>query len=90
MHSNTIYYKYGVGLHGDLRQAGADDCPETRDSGSATRRQGAEPGRHCQKRATKNCPAIVLDGSGESPYTAPVFMLYHDGMYQIEIQAVPK
>jgi len=30
-----------------LRQAGADDLPEIRDSGSETRRQGAEPGRHC-------------------------------------------
>jgi hypothetical protein len=43
------------------------------------------------KKGDRTLPLIVLDGSGDNPYTAPAFMLYHGhgGIYRMEIQTIP-
>ncbi|MCX5824688.1 MAG: hypothetical protein NTY86_14600 [Deltaproteobacteria bacterium] len=68
-------------MNDDLRQAGAGDLPETVILDLKRAVKVLNRAVMVKKRRQKNCLAIVLDGSGESPYTTPVFMLYHSSVY---------
>ena len=94
MHSNTIHYAC-VSACTAIWGNRVEIFEERWDPGSVTRHQGAVTSRYGQEPLPKNYPAILLDDSRESPYTAPAFMFFDVGVIHSclslpnEIQVVP-